>query len=375
MNLLLKIGAFIAIFCACLGCAQSHSDDTFSFDDRAYTPQYASGFVVDADSNGNTILRVTRPWQGDNPQEQNLAIFTDREAAKGYTGEHMIGYARRIVCMSTSHIAMLESLGKSEYVVGVSGKEYIMNPKIANSSDVYDVGYDSNIDFERLISLNPDVVLMYGITAENSIITAKLHELNIPYLYLGDYTEQSPLGKAEWIVAIAEIIGCRERGIALFNDVVSRYEQLRANVDTTLKPKVMFNLPYQDVWYMPADDSYMVRLIEDAGGTYIYNGKNVSSGSKGISLEEALLLVRDADIWLNVGQCNTIDEVRSAAPHFCDSEVVRRGNVYNNNRRRTAAGGSDFWESAIVHPDVVLRDLIAIMNGESDSLYYHHKLQ
>ena len=375
MNLLLKIGAFIAIFWACLGCAQSHSDDTFSFDDRAYTPQYASGFVVDADSNGNTILRVTRPWQGDNPQEQNLAIFTDREAAKGYTGEHMIGYARRIVCMSTSHIAMLESLGKSEYVVGVSGKEYIMNPKIANSSDVYDVGYDSNIDFERLISLNPDVVLMYGITAENSIITAKLHELNIPYLYLGDYTEQSPLGKAEWIVAIAEIIGCRERGIALFNDVVSRYEQLRANVDTTLKPKVMFNIPYQDVWYMPADDSYMVRLIEDAGGTYIYKGKNVSSGSKGISLEEALLLVRDADIWLNVGQCNTIDEVRSAAPHFCDSEVVRRGNVYNNNRRRTAAGGSDFWESAIVHPDVVLRDLIAIMNGESDSLYYHHKLQ
>ena len=375
MNLLLKIGAFIAIFWACLGCAQSHSDDTFSFDDRAYTPQYASGFVVDAESNGNTILRVTRPWQGDNPQEQNLAIFTDREAAKGYTGEHMIGYARRIVCMSTSHIAMLESLGKSEYVVGVSGKEYIMNPKIANSSDVYDVGYDSNIDFERLISLNPDVVLMYGITAENSIITAKLHELNIPYLYLGDYTEQSPLGKAEWIVAIAEIIGCRERGIALFNDVVSHYEQLRANVDTTLKPKVMFNLPYQDVWYMPADDSYMVRLIEDAGGTYIYKGKNVSSGSKGISLEEALLLVRDADIWLNVGQCNTIDEVRSGAPHFCDSEVVRRGNVYNNNRRRTAAGGSDFWESAIVHPDVVLRDLIAIMNGESDSLYYHHKLQ
>ena len=119
----------------------------------------------------------------------------------------------------------------------------------------------------------------------------------------------------------------------------------------------------------------MVRLIEDAGGTYIYKGKNISGGSKGISLEEALLLVRDADIWLNVGQCNTIDEVRSAAPHFCDSEVVRRGNVYNNNRRRTAAGGSDFWESAIVHPDVVLRDLIAIMNGESDSLYYHHKLQ
>ena len=75
-----------------------------------------------ADSNGNTILRVTRPWQGDNPQEQNLAIFTDREAAKGYTGEHMIGYARRIVCMSTSHIAMLDAIERADAGGGVSGK-------------------------------------------------------------------------------------------------------------------------------------------------------------------------------------------------------------------------------------------------------------
>ena len=55
-------------------------------------------------------------------------------------------------------------------------------------------------------------------------------------------------------------------------------------------PKVMFNLPYQDVWYMPSDDSYMVQLVEDAGGAYIYSGKNPTGGSKAISLEEAYSL-------------------------------------------------------------------------------------
>lgn len=126
---------------------------------------------------------------------------------------------------------------------------------------------------------------------------------------------------------------------------------------------------------MPSDDSYLVRLVEDAGGEYIYRGKNPTSGSKGISLEEALALVADADVWLNVGQCLSLDEVRAAAPLFAGMDVVRRGAVYNNNRRRSEGGGSDFWESAIVRPDVVLRDLVRIMQGQSDSLYYHHKLE
>lgn len=371
----LKICILALIFCATLSCAESTSNASKAFENEAYIPTHASGFVIMTDNEGNTLLRVTRPWQGDNTQEQSLAIFTDEASATGYSGEHIIGNAQRIVCMSTSHIAMLESLGLTEYIVGVSGKEYIMNSAVVGNEAVLDVGYDSNIDFERLISLRPDIVLMYGITSENSIITAKLRELGIPYLYLGDYTEQSPLGKAEWIVAIAEIVGCRELGIEIFNDVVARYEELRGKVATTSRPKVMFNLPYQDVWYMPADDSYMVRLIEDAGGDYIYKGKNLSSGSQGISLEEALLLVREADIWMNVGQCTTLDDLRAAAPHFCDCAVVRSGNVYNNNSRRTASGGSDFWESAIVHPDIVLNDLISIMRGQSDSLYYHHKLK
>jgi iron complex transport system substrate-binding protein len=54
----------------------------------------------------------------------------------------------------------------------------------------------------------------------------------------------------------------------------------------------------------------------------------------------------------------------------------------------TAAGGSDFWESAVVRPDVVLRDLITILHPEAllpdagslpdagaDTLYYYKKLE
>lgn len=360
----------------CVGCGEVKKYGDESFTTTVYEPHYASGFVIDADDNGNTLIRVSQPWQGGAVEEQSLAIFATEDAARGYDGEYIVGAADRIVCMSTSYIAMLDAIDMAGAVVGVSGKQYVMNERVAANPKVEDVGYDSNLNYELLVSLNPDVVLMYGVTAENGAVTAKLRDLGIPYLYLGDYVEESPLGKAEWLVAIAEIVGCRERGVAQFEAIEERYNAVKSGVVRSEQaPKVMFNLPYQDVWYMPSDESYMVQLVTDAGGDYIYRGKNTSRGSKGVSLEEAYMLVADADIWLNVGQCSTMDDLHRAAPHFVNTRVVQSGEVYNNNRRRTRAGGSDFWESAIVRPDVVLRDLATIIAGGEGELYYHQQLR
>ena len=55
-------------------------------------------------------------------------------------------------------------------------------------------------------------------------------------------------------------------------------------------------------------------------------------------------------------------------------DIVKRGDVYNNNRRRSEGGGSDFWESAIVRPDVVLADMVKIMQ-RGDDMYYHQRLK
>lgn len=358
----------------CCGVKNRSNNDRFTTLD--YAPKEATGFTIFTDAGGNKLLSVTRPWQGESPEVQTLAIFSSEEAARGYRGEAIIGPAQRVVCMSTSYVAMLDALGLTEAIVGVSGKQYVINDAVRSNPEVRDVGYDSSLDFEAMLLLDADLVILYGVSSENSAVTAKLREIGIPYIYLGDYTEQSPLGKAEWVVAVAEIMGCRERGEELFASIVERYKAVKESVVPSDKPRrAMLNLPYQDVWYMPSDDSYLVRLIHDAGGEYIYKGKNPTAGSKGISLEEAIALVSEADVWLNVGQCNTLDEVRGSAQLFSEMEVVRRGEVYNNNRRRSEGGGSDFWESAIVRPDVVLADLVKIFSGQSEGLYYHHKLE
>ena len=376
MKFIYYISLVALIASLCVGCGSSARRGAESFTTTIYEPTYASGFTIDEDEAGNTLVRVTRPWQGSALEEQTLAIFANDEEAKGYEGEHIVGSANRVVCMSSSHIAMLDAIGCVDVVVGVSGKQYITNEKVAYNPAVKDIGYDSNLDYEALVLLKPDVVLMYGVTAANDAVTAKLRDLDIPYLYLGDYVEESPLGKAEWVVAIAEIVGRREKGEEVFSKIAECYNEVRNSVVRgEQERKVMFNLPYQDVWYMPSDDSYMVQLVEDAGGTYIYKGKNPTGGSKAISLEEAYMLASEADIWFNTGQCSSLAELRSSFPHFANTPVVLRGEVYNNNRRRTKAGGSDFWESAIVRPDVVLSDLVTIIAGSDCDTYYYQNLQ
>lgn len=369
--LLVVLTAWLSV---CCGVKNESNNDRFTTLD--YAPKEATGFTIFTDAEGNKLLSVTRPWQGESPEVQTLAIFATEAAAEGYAGQAIVGAAERVVCMSTSYVAMLDALGLTEAIVGVSGKQYVINDAVRSNPEVRDVGYDSSLDFEAMLLLDADLVILYGVSSENSAVTSKLREIGIPYIYLGDYTEQSPLGKAEWVVAVAEIMGCRERGEELFASIVERYEAVKESVVPVDKPRrAMLNLPYQDVWYMPSDDSYLVRLIHDAGGEYIYKGKNPTAGSKGISLEEAIALVSEADVWLNVGQCNTLDEVRGSAQLFSEMEVVRRGEVYNNNRRRSEGGGSDFWESAIVRPDVVLADLVKIFSGQNEGLYYHHKLE
>ena len=376
MKFSVKIALIVLIGSLCASCTGREGSAKVWFDHSVYAPSYALGYEILGDDASNSLIRVSRPWQGDAVVEQSLAIFSDKASAVGYDGQYIVGRVERVVCMSTSHIAMIELLGRSESIVGVSGKQYIMSEAIAGNPKVKDVGYDSSLDYEALVVLRPDVVLLYGVSAENTALTAKLRELHLPYLYLGDYTEQSPLGKAEWLVAVAEIMGCRTQGEQMFSEIVERYNAVRDGVVRSANsPKVMFNTPYQEVWYMPSDDSYMVQLLEDAGGTYIYKGRNKTAGSVGISLEEAYMLVSDADIWLNVGQCSTLEELRRSAPHFATTPVVESGEVYNNNRRRTQAGGSDFWESAIVQPDVVLKDLATIIAGGDGELYYHQQLE
>ena len=362
------------------GCSGSAERTLTDFTTSVYTPSYASGFDIrGTEKDASTLITVHNPWQGSTQVEQHLILLRDKAKAP-HNGDIQTVKApvQRVVCMSSSHVALFEALGQSDRIIGVSGLDYILNPRIrerGRSGEVRDVGYDTNLNFELLAAMQPDLVLLYGVSGENTSITGKLRELGIPYLYIGDYVEESPLGKAEWLVATAELFDLRETGADTLRRIAARYNAIKTRLDPAdARPKVMLNTPYRDTWFMPSTQSYMVRLIEDAGGCYVYT-KNRTNSSVAVDLEEAYLLANSADFWINVGACNSLGELTEQNPKFAEVPAVVDRCVWNNNRRQTPGGGSDFWESGVVRPDVILRDLRTILCGGSDSTYYYKRLE
>lgn len=368
-----------AMLLAACGSPASRVED---YGEELYMPQYASGFrILGRGDGGSVVIETLTPWQGSDSTTATR-LFISRHGEKpphGFEGQVLTGDARRLVAMSSTHVAMLDALGAVETVVGVSGLDFIFNPYIhAHRQSIGDVGYEGNVNYELLMSLSPDLVLLYGVNGEH-LMQGKLAELGIPYMYVGDYLEDSPLGKAEWMVALAEVLGRRAEGESAFAEIPVRYNTLRDSVASLAldAPSVMLNVPYGDSWFLPPVGGYLPQLIRDAGAAYIYD-KADGNESVVIDGEEAFLLTSRADMWLNVGDINTMDELRARFPLFADMRCVRNGDVYNNTARTNGGGGNDYFESAVVHPDVVLRDLVAIFHPElvrGDSLVYHKRLK
>ena len=177
-----------------------------------------------------------------------MSYFVTRngeQAPAGFNGPVIPAGAKQIVCMSSSYVAMLDELGEVNRIVGVSGIDYIANPYIlAHKDSIKDMGPEMN--YELLIGLKPDVVLLYGIGDAQTAVTDKLKELSIPYLYMGEYLEESPLGKAEWMIVLSELTDKREKGIEIFQEIPQRYYALKALTDSvsqrpTVPPKVIWH--------------------------------------------------------------------------------------------------------------------------------------
>lgn len=261
-----------------------------------------------------------------------------------------------VVCMSSTSSAGFAEIGAAQLVSGISGLRYISNEEVR--SHAVEIGNEAELDYERILSLHPDVVLVYGISSARPPYMDKLTGLGLKCFQLYDHLESSPLGRAEYIKAYGAMAGMRETADSVFDAVRKRYEELRAQDGRKLK--VLINSPFSDAWYIPGKDSYMSRLIEDAGGEIL--GSRSGMESSVISLEKAWMLSKEADIWLNPG--------RGERP-----SMINVDRVYDNSLRTTAEGGNDFWERGAVRPDLVLSDLRQIFAGEENELYFYLKIQ
>lgn len=331
-----------------------------------YTPTYAKGFTIDT-IQGVKKITVYNPFQ--NVDDVKYTYSIDEKPLQ------------RVICMSTTHIAFLDCIEKTEAIVGVSGAQYVYNPSVRKAYEqgkVKDIGYSSHLDYEKILSLKPDVLFAYGVSGEFEAIANKLKELGVKVIYIGEYTEEHPLGKAEWMIAFANFFHLEKQALEKFNSIALEYEQLKkmaATVPDTIP--VLLNAPWNETWYVPGKQGNMANYIHDAGGYSIIPLRD-NRDSYPLSIESAYRDAQGAAIWLNPGIFQNLDELKNTSKFIEIIPVFREKKVFNNNARSTNSGGSDFFESGTVNPHIVLKDLIKILHPEQlpeHQLYYYHQLR
>lgn len=333
---------------------------------------------------GATRVTVKEPWQNSGGRELVwYLIARDSVLPQGIAENQVIRVPlRRMVCMSTTHAAMMRALGADSLIVGISGSSLIYDSLLIeriSSGGIKDVGFEGNLNRELVISLAPDVVMAYGVADPSSGSNARLAEAGVKVFYNADYLEQHPLTRCAWLRLFGLLTGKEEMADSIVGAVTESYRELAAMAAGAAgkKPGVLLGAPWEDVWYVSPGNTYIGRLIEDAGGRYIYSDMT-GSNSVPVSVESVFRKASGAEIWINPGTADRLSDITDADHRMASLPLFSGGRIWNNRGRIRPDGGNDYWESAVVRPDLLLKDFISILHPEllPDHVpYYYIRLE
>ncbi len=363
------------------GCSQKKSQPEIQHTTNQYV-QFAEGFTISQTDETNHIITVRNPWQ--HAENIQFTYFLSDTLKSSSIKDEFTTYiktpVKRVVCLSTTHIGFIGFLGQEESVCGISGKGYVVNQNIRQniaSNKVFDVGYDENLNYELILQLKPDLVFAYGVSVSVTNMIKKLTELKIPVIMIGEYLEQKPLAKMEWVKVFGACYGVSEMALAKFDSAVFRYNKLSQLASQEKnKPSVLLGLPWMGNWYVSGSQSYIARLINDAGGKYIWDHLNFNE-SRPMALEKIYERALTAEYWINPGEARSIRDIIGIDPRFSELPPVTQKKIFNNDNQLIPSGGNDFYEAGGVEPDLILSDIISILHPQllpSHQLKYYRKL-
>lgn len=348
---------------------------------RAKFNQFAQGFHI-LQMGQITRLDVFNPWENARNFTYSYYLVPKGIAIPdSLSGKQIIRTpVEKVVVLSTTHIGFIEKLGFESSIIGVSGKDFVTNPIVRQGIEqgkVHDVGYDQNLNYELLLQMKPDLVMAYGIGSDVAAHLSKMKDLNIPVVINAEYLEETPLGRAEWLVFTGSFYNQTEQAQQIFHKIVLEYDSLKNVVSgISHQPIVLTGLPYKDNWWVPGGKSYMANLIADAGGNYLWKD-NTSRESFVVALENAIVKATQADLWINTGQTNSIQDILDSDERFKIIPSLQKKLVYNDNKQVNPTGGNGVWETGPANPQDLLRDLIHIFHPEVKpdiDFHYYQKL-
>ena len=356
-----------------IGCRENNTISNKTTIYSANEIRYAKGLEI-YKHQGFSIVKITNPW----PEAKESFTYVLQEK-NGIIPDSLKQFAiiqipiKSIVVTSTTHIPALELLGVEVTLVGFPNTDYVSSVKtrkLINAGKVRDVGVNESLNTEVLIDMKPDLIVSFGLNNSNPTLD-NLQKSGLSVMFNGDWTEQSPLGKAEWIKFFGSLYGLDSKANTIFSEIENEYNTtLSLAKKAASKPTVLCGAMYQEQWYVPQGESWASLFLKDAQSNYLW-ADTKGNGSLAVPFETILEKAQNADFWIAPGDFSSLKQMSDSNPHYIQFTSFKNKKVYSYSVNKGAKGGIIYFEWSPTRPDWVLKDLIKIFHPE---LLPNHKL-
>lgn len=368
MRIFLTLLTVVAFLASCRG---SHASSSAEEENNTVPLKYAENLTI-KEFPDYTEVTVRNPWDTLKILQKYILVERDSAMPKNLPQGTLVKIpVTNALVYSTVHNSLISELGAMDAIGGICNSKYVNGKELKArlaSGKIVDCGVSLSPDLEKIIKLNPQVIMLSPF--ENNDKYAKVGELGIPIIECADYMETSALGRAEWVRFYGLLFGKQDVADKMFADTESNYLKLKEMATgLAVKPKVIIDQRYGQIWNVPGGVSTMGRLIEDAGGINPFASYK-QSGSVPLAPEKVLAEAHDADIWFvryNQEKEKTMKELGNDAPVNSQFKAYKEGRVYGCNTRYV-----DFYEETPFHPDRLLEDMISAMHPELSNHTTHH---
>nr|WP_298125166.1 ABC transporter substrate-binding protein [uncultured Pseudoxanthomonas sp.] len=372
-------GWSLAIMLALPGCGAPQDDPapTAAEGSTATAMEFRYAKNVRIERHGNyTVVSVSGPVAdgGGTTPTQDVVVLVPRDTAMPVLPRTLADApvirtpVRTVATNSGADEAFLTQLGIADRLVAVGGTASYDATIRARSArgELAQLGYNWHAppSLDVLVRRTPDVFLMRLGSLEHADALAKARRLGIPVLPTFAEDEVHYLGRAEWLRVYGLLAGEEERAGAVFEEISSAVEKLRALAATREPTPVLWAYPNgADRWIVTVRGSEGALLADANGHNLAARPEKAGSFPSDTMSTEALLpFAAEADVWI-LGDIHAVPPRNSGL--FRGLPAWRNGHLYGNTARiDTAANAYDWYQTGVVRPDWVLRDLVKVLHPQ-----------
>lgn len=344
-------------------CNNENKNPHFPKDAAVIQPKYTNLFSI-AFSSTDTFLLLRNPED----TALNMGAFCWGNGSQDY-GFLRLKAKNRVIALSSVFTGMLEALHSENKVIAVDNTQYISSPRtlaMARKNQIQSVNPNGNLLVEKLFGLKPDLIIGYYIDQKGRDELNKIAARGIPVLVFQNYLEKHPLGRAEWIKVFGALCHKYSEADAQFNEIEEHYlSTLERTKNLKYRPTAFVNAPFSGTWDVPAGNSYMARLLADAGAEYVFK-RFEGTGRIPLGIEQVSKEAEQADFWINPGACRNRDCLFAMDSRLKMFAAVKNHQVYNCTKLKQESGANAWWDYGTLRPDLVLLDLFTIFHPEAE---------